>query len=68
MSDLSFQFPAAALAATRLMAHYLYDVQPRDPVVFTTYSLAAQIVALLAAHIPARWATKVDPIVALRYE
>jgi ABC-type lipoprotein release transport system permease subunit len=59
---------ATALAATRLMAHYLYGVQPRDPVVFTLCCLTALIVALLAAYIPARWASKVDPMVALRYE
>jgi putative ABC transport system permease protein len=59
---------AAALTATQLMAHYLYGVQPRDPMVFTLCCLAALLVASLAAYIPARWATKVDPIVALRYE
>ena len=59
---------AVALATSRLMSSYLYGVQPRDPVVFTLCCLAALIVALLAAYIPARWATKVDPIVALRYE
>jgi predicted permease len=59
---------AAALAATRLMSKYIYGVRPRDPVVFTLCSLAALVVALLAAYIPARRATKVDPIVALRYE
>jgi ABC-type antimicrobial peptide transport system permease subunit len=59
---------AAALATTRLMSNYLYGVRPRDPAVFILCSLAALIVALLAAYIPAHWATKVDPIVALRYE
>jgi predicted permease len=59
---------AAALATTRLMSSYLYGVRPRDPAVFTLCCLATLIVALLAAYIPARWATKVDPIVALRYE
>ena len=59
---------AGALAASRLMASYLYGVQPRDPAVFILCCLAALIVALLAAYIPARWATKVDPIVALRYQ
>ena len=58
----------AALAASRLMSSYLYDVHPRDPVVFVLCSLTALIVALLAAYLPARRATKVNPIVALRYE
>jgi ABC-type antimicrobial peptide transport system permease subunit len=59
---------AGALAASRVMSSYLYGVRPRDPAVFTLCSLTALIVALLAAYIPARWATKIDPIVALRYE
>jgi putative ABC transport system permease protein len=58
----------AALAASRLMSSYLYGVQPRDPAVFTLCCLAALVVALLAAYIPARWATKVDPAVSLRYQ
>ena len=58
----------AALATSRVMSSFLYGVRPRDPVVFTLCSLAALIVALLAAYIPARRATKVDPMVALRYE
>jgi ABC-type antimicrobial peptide transport system permease subunit len=59
---------AAALATSRLMSSYLHGVQPRDAAIFTLCSLATLIVALLAAYIPARRATKVDPIVALRYE
>ena len=59
---------AAALATSRLMSSLLYGVRPRDAAVFTLCSLTALIVALLAAYIPARRATKVDPIVALRYE
>jgi len=59
---------AAALATSRLMSSYLYGVQPRDPVVFTLCSFTALVVALLAAYIPARWATRVDPWMALRYQ
>jgi putative ABC transport system permease protein len=59
---------AAALATSRLMSTYLYGVQPRDPAVFTLCALTALVVAVLAAYIPAKRATKVDPAVSLRYQ
>jgi ABC-type antimicrobial peptide transport system permease subunit len=57
-----------ALAATRLVASLLFGVAPRDPVSFVVATVAILAVALAASAIPARRASRVEPLVALRYE
>jgi putative ABC transport system permease protein len=58
----------ASLAVTRLMKSLLFDVSPTDLPTFVAGSSLLMFVALLACWIPARRATKVDPLLALRSE
>jgi len=59
---------AASLAVTRLLKNMLFNLSATDPTTFVTISLLLIVVALLASYLPARRATRVDPMQSLRAE
>jgi putative ABC transport system permease protein len=59
---------AGAFAVTRLFSSMLFQVSALDPVVFVGVSVILAAAALLACFLPARWAARVDPTMALHYE
>jgi ABC-type antimicrobial peptide transport system permease subunit len=64
---IALGFPAV-FAATRFVQSQLYEVRPNDPLILASVSVTLVVVALVAAWFPARRATRVDPITALRAE
>jgi putative ABC transport system permease protein len=59
---------AGALAVTRLLTSLLFGITSTDPIAYTAVSLLLVLVAFIACWVPARRATRLDPMAALRYE
>jgi putative ABC transport system permease protein len=58
----------ASFGLMRLLSSLLYEVKPNDPIIFVAVSVVLLVAAIAAAYVPARRASRIDPIVALRYD
>ena len=59
---------AGSLLLTRTMRSMLFEISPNDPLTIVGIAMLLLLIAMLASYIPARRATRVDPMIALRYE
>jgi putative ABC transport system permease protein len=59
---------AGSLGLTRLMESLLFGIGARDPLTMTLVAVVLALMAVVACYVPARRATKIDPLIALRYE
>jgi putative ABC transport system permease protein len=59
---------AGALAVARLLSGFLFDVRSSDPATYAGVAIVLLAAAAVACYVPARRATRVDPLIALRYE
>ena len=59
---------AGAYTVTRAMTKLLYETEPTDPITFISVAVLLMITALIATYVPARRATRMNPVRALRYE
>jgi putative ABC transport system permease protein len=59
---------AGAIAVSRLLQQVLFEVDPTDPLIYLAVSVTLLLVAEVASFIPARRATRIDPVIALRME
>ena len=59
---------AAALAMSRFVAAFLYGMKPNDPLTLTLGAMTLLTAALLAGYLPARYASRIDPMAALRHD